>query len=137
DVSILYKIFRLGNVWMLITGTGVMAAVWFFLPGIYPLLFGYEYEGAISLLMVLALAIPFRFLASSAGAMLVTKDNMRVKVKLMAFCAVANVVLNLMLIPLFGALGCAIATVLTEALNMIIYLLYVYKLNVFFRNHSG
>lgn len=131
NIEELYKIYKTGNFFMLATGVLVMFIVWLGSPTFLPILFDYTYRDSIDILMVLAIAIPFRFVASSAGAILVTRQNMRIKVKLMGFCAIANVILNLILIPRYGYFGCALATVLTEFLNMAIYIIYVRKLRIF------
>jgi O-antigen/teichoic acid export membrane protein len=133
DIAGLYRVYRTGNLWMMIFGLSIMVMVWLISPIIFPLLFGPEYKDAVPLLMILAFAIPFRFLASSAGAMLVTRDNIQIKVRLMGAGAVVNVVLNLVLIPHYGPVGAAVATVLTEACTMALYFLYIRKLNLFGR----
>jgi len=74
--------------------------------------------------MILSISTPFRFVATSVGAVLTTRNHMRVKVRLMGAGALANIVLNFSLIPVFGAVGAAIATVITEVLIMLMYFWY-------------
>jgi len=69
----------------------------------------------VALVMILAVAAPFRFLASSAGAMLSIRNHIRIKVRLMSMAAALNIVLNLFLISHYSVVGAALATVATEA----------------------
>lgn len=117
----LINAYRIGNVGM--SGLGIIAMVmlWLLAPLLVPFIFGEAYDSAVTLLMILAAAIPFRFFASSAGAMLVTGDGIKIKVKLMGLAAGLNVILNLAFIPKFGIEGAAIATVITELFLAIMY----------------
>jgi len=123
DTDRLHRTYRVGNLAMLVMGVGGMVALWVGVPPLLPWLFGNEYREAISLLMILAVAAPFRFLASSAGSVLATRDYMRTKVKLMGLVALVNVVLNILFIPTHGASGAAVATVLSDALLCVLYIL--------------
>ena len=123
DPDRLNRTYRLGNTAMLALGVGAMIALWAAVPPLLPWLFGDEYRPAISLLMILAIAAPIRFLASSAGSVLSTRDYMRAKVHLMGLAALVNVLLNLLLIPHYGATGAAIATVLSDALLCTLYIM--------------
>ena len=123
DVEKLHQTYRVGNLIMLLLGSGAMMMLWLLAPLVLPWMFGDDYLGAVPLLMILAIAAPFRFLASSAGAMLVTRNHIRHKVFLMGGAAIFNIVLNFALIPQYGAKGAAASTVMTEALVMGMYLL--------------
>lgn len=125
-----YHTYRVGNVFMLGLGVVAMLGLWGVVPWAIPMLFGVEYQGAILLLMILSLAAPIRFLATSVGATLVTQDHMKRKVKYMGTVAVLNIILNLSLIPIFGGVGAAIATVMSELALLIIYIISV-RNNVF------
>lgn len=126
----LYKTFRVGNIIMLGLGIVAMLLLWVVVPWVVPLLFGVEYKNTIPLLMILSLAAPVRFLATSVGAMLTTKEYMQKKVKYMGVVAILNIMLNIMLIPTFSAHGAAVATVISEFVLLIIYWFSV-KANVF------
>lgn len=116
-----YDTYRKGNVAMLLSGLGILLGVvalsWYFIP----LLFGQEYRPSVILLNILALTIPFSFLAYSYGATLLTADHMRLKVKLMGIVAIFNCLLNVILIPGYGAAGAAVATVLSNILLVFLY----------------
>ncbi|MFH7326593.1 flippase [Desulfurivibrio sp. C05AmB] len=121
DVDKLRQAYRKGNLAMLVLGVAAMLLLWVLAPQMLPWLFGEQYLAAISLLIILAVAIPFRFVASGAGAVLTTRNYIRTKVLLMGTAAVFNVVLNLLLIPFYGAKGAAIATVITEFTVLLMY----------------
>ncbi len=127
-----YHTYRAGNIYMLGLGVVVMLGIWIVIPWAIPVLFGAEYQDAVLLLMILSLAAPIRFLATSVGATLVTQDHMQRKVKYMGTVAALNIILNLALIPIFGGVGAAVATVTSELVLLIIYFISV-RSNVFTR----
>ena len=110
---------------MAVIGLAAMVAVMIVGPYAIPHLFGAAFAKSSGPLQILAFAIPVRFVATSVGAMLVTQDNMRKKVGYMGAVGVINVILNLILIPHYSALGAAIATVASEAILLSIYWLSV------------
>lgn len=130
DRALFYKVYRQGNVAMFILGLLAMVLIWLLLPIAIPLLFGDKYKEAITLLNILAISAPILFVASSVGATLVTQEHMKTKVKLMGLVAIVNILLNLALIPLYGAGGAAFATVISNLILLIIYYVSV-KLYVF------
>jgi len=125
-----YAAYKDGNLLMLLSGCIVMFMLLYLSDKIVPLIFGAEYTESVDIVKVLAVSIPFYFIAYSVGATLVTKNNMLTKVKVMAFVAIFNVVTNGLLIPFWGAIGAAIATLLSNMLLMCIYF-YFAKSKVF------
>ena len=79
-----------------------------------PIVFGEAYRGVIPILMVLSLCAPVRFLSTAVGAALLTEDHMRYRVIAMLVATIAVVGLNAALIPAFGGMGAAVATVTGE-----------------------
>jgi len=116
-----------GGTVMLALGVLAMIAIWVGADWGISFLFGEAYAEAAYLINVLAICIPFQFLASSTGAMLVTYENMKRKVICMGFVAVINIALNCVLIPWQGALGAAVSTVLSSILLFLIYYFLVRK----------
>ena len=116
-------VFRTGNGSMLLLGLIALLGLALAAPRAVPWLFGPQYAPAGALLLVLALAVPARFLSTSVGGVLVTRQHMRRKVLYMGAVAVFNVGLNLLLIPPFGYYGAAVATLLSEILLLALYLL--------------
>jgi hypothetical protein len=122
DVSKLKTVHRHGTFYMALLGVVAMVVIWGFAPLVVPRVFGNDYEDAVLLLMVLSLATPFRFVALSADAVLTTQHFIASKVRFMGIAALANVVLNLILIPIYGSVGAAIATVATEAFLAVVFI---------------
>ena len=116
-----YYIYRIGNIWMLGSGLGTMLILWIIVPWAIPFLFGPEYHDAIMLLIILSSAVPVRFLATSIGSTLVTQDHMRKKVKYMGIVALLNIMLNIILIPVFGVIGAAITTIFSDIVLLLLY----------------
>ena len=114
-------VYRKGNILMLVLGIMAMLAIWGMAPSLMPILFGREYAGATSLLNILAVCAPLLFVASSIGVTLVTQEKMKKKVKYMGVVAMLNIILNVALIPAFGAIGAATATVLSNIVLVVIY----------------
>lgn len=130
--ELFYNVYKKGNLLMLAIGIIVMIGIliasdWF----IYNL-FGSKYEQSISLLKVLSINIPILFIASSVGAVLVTQEHMKLKVKIMGAVALMNVVLNMLIIPKFGALGAACTTIISNVILLVFY--YITAQKVVFKN---
>lgn len=117
------QIYLFGNRLMLVFGLVAMVLIWALGPVVLRIAFGTAFPGSETVLSVLAMAVPVRFVATSVGSILSTRDFMRVKVKLMAATAAFNVGLNLALIPKYGILGAAASTVACDALLLMLYFL--------------
>lgn len=125
DRSRFLQVYRIGNGSMLLIGgvtTGVMLLI---VPFLIPTLFGTAYKSAIGLLSILAFCAPVRFLSTSVGATLVTQEHMRRKIFYMGSVALVNLALNLLLIPLYAAIGAAISTLISEIALLAFYLIAV------------
>ena len=121
DLPMLRQVYRKGNRIMAVAGLLAMLFVMMLGPYAIPLLFGVAFVESAVPMKILSIAIPLRFVATSVGAMLVTRDNMKRKVGYMGTVAVINVMLNLILIPNYGVIGAAAATVTSEAMLLLIY----------------
>jgi O-antigen/teichoic acid export membrane protein len=109
-----WAVYRRGNVLMLLLGAGVGVAIAVVSPWVVPVVFGREYVEVVSVLGVLALCAPVRYLSSAMGSALLTEGHMRFRVYAMAMATLVAVALNALLIPAFGVLGAAWATVAAE-----------------------
>lgn len=114
-----WLVYRRGNVIMLALGLAVGAALVLLGPWLVPLVFGEAYRRVAAILTVLALCPPIRFLSTAMGSALLTEDHMRFRVYAMAFATVAAVAGNVLLIPTFGEMGAAWATVAAEAVLLL------------------
>lgn len=123
-----FQIYRQGNTTMLILGLLAMLAIWLLAPWGINFLFGQKYHQAVGLLMVLAVSVPILFVASSVGSTLVTQTHMKSKVKCMGTVAGINIILNILLIPHYGAYGAAASTIISNIALLLIYFFYAEKI---------
>lgn len=84
------------------------------------ILYGEEYLGATVPLRIICWYTPFFYLVSARNAWMIAKNKQRYLTYLCGGSAVANVVLNFVFIPLWGASGAALASLLTQMLAITI-----------------
>ena len=77
------------------------------------LFFGMRYEESVKLLRILSIGIPFYYLAFFYGAYLTTQNLLKNKIKYMFITAVLNITLNLIFIPVYGAIGASYSTIIS------------------------
>lgn len=109
-----WLVYRKGNIAMLLLGLLVGASIVVFSPVVVPVVFGEAYRDVTGILLVLSVCAPLRFLSTAVSAALLTEDHMRYRVVAMAIATVAVIALNALVIPRFGAMGAAVATVAGE-----------------------
>ena len=78
------------------------------------LIFDAEYKNSIIALQILVWSSVFIFLSSALARLLESSNRQLTITKITAINALANVILNLILIPKFSYIGASIATVITE-----------------------
>ena len=109
-----FKVFiRKGGIRLFVSGVFVMFIIWYMGEYVIQFALGDAYYPSVALLMVMSLAIPFRYLAVHLGSVLCTRDLIWTNLKISGFTALLNVVLNFLLIPQYGGEGAAIATVVS------------------------
>jgi len=100
-------------------------------PEIILTIYGRQFENSILPLKISIFGLVFMFLYFPVGALLNATDRQKVNTVFMGFTMVANIVLNIFLIPHFGAVGASIATLFTNAflwLGTLIVALRIIKL---------
>lgn len=106
-----WHVYHRGIVSMLALGLAVGAALWLVMPHVVPLVFGDAYRKVVSILMVLALCPPIRFLSTAVGSVLLTGTHMYYKVLMMGLAALVTIALDLLLIPAYDEFGAAYAII--------------------------
>ena len=116
DRAKFWLVYRKGNLAMLLSGLLISAAMVVLAPWLVPIAFGEKYRPVVKILMVLALCPPIRFLYTSVSSALLSETHMRYRVYAMAMAALVAVLFNVLLIPHYGELGAAVATVISETM---------------------
>lgn len=91
------------------------------------LIYGTEYTPSIIALQILIWVIVFMFINNLSYNLLGSVNRQLMGVKIFAFGAVINIILNLLLIPKFSYIGSSFATVITELLMLPIFLYILLK----------
>lgn len=108
----------------------VFVSVIFFIfsPLIIKILYGNQYLPAVNPLRIVTWYTAFSYLGVARNAWIVCKKRQKYLKYLYALAAVANIFLNLIFIPLFGASGAAIASLISQILTSIVLPLFLKEL---------
>ena len=87
--------------------------------------FGDEFVAGFPVLTVLLAAQIVNALAGSVGYIMAMTGHQKESARVIGICAVVNVVLNLVFIPIWGAIGAAITSVITTIMWNVILVLYI------------
>lgn len=105
----------------------IVAGLIFLSPYFFPLIFGEEYSASVLPLQILTI---YLFLSANSiflGNLLDYTGRAKKRAFNISFCILANIVLNLILIPIYGAVGAAFATSISYMPYFILNLLEVRK----------
>ncbi len=83
---------------------------------IIPTVFGPKYNDSITVLRILYLSVPLLYVSTVGGLLARSIFLERKTIKIMLICAITNIALNLMVIPIWSASGAACATVISEVI---------------------
>lgn len=100
--------------------------------GLISLVFGAQYIEAVTALQVLIWSIVVAWIRSVVQMGLIARDRQGFVLQTSAWSALVNLGFNLLLIPRYGMLGAAIATLATETLRTVIALVYSARLGLSF-----
>ena len=91
-----------------------------------PWFLGAGYEGVISVMMFISPIVLFNSLSSVSGLQYLTATN-QTKILTISYIlgAIADIIINYFLIPIYGAIGAAIGTVAAEFLIFLIQYIYI------------
>jgi len=99
-----------------------------FAPEIIKLAFGDEFAESSKMLILLSIIIIFRFSMYTYTAILSSSNLNHIKLFTSLVCTVTNIVLNYILIPVYGVYGAIVATIVTELLLVISFKISSYKI---------
>jgi O-antigen/teichoic acid export membrane protein len=127
DRERLLKTYHYGNGMMLLLGCLSTLSIIILSPIMIPILFGQDMSEASAVLIFISLSIPFRFVAFSLGAFLLTGDHIKRKIAIMGFVAVVSVLLNIILIPAYQLNGAVVSAIISDIMIFVLYLWANYK----------
>lgn len=91
-----------------------------FAPLIVKILYGEDYAGAVDPLRIITWYTAFSYLGVARNAWIVCKGRQKYLKYIYFLAAISNVGLNLIFIPLFGASGAAVASLIAQVLTSLI-----------------
>lgn len=97
-----------------------------FSPLIIQILYGAEYEQSVGILRLAVWYTTFSYLGSARTVWILAEEKHKILWRTNLYGAIGNVLLNFALIPLFGAIGAAVASLLTQFITNVV-LGYVIK----------
>ncbi|MEN1944770.1 hypothetical protein WCE55_13080 [Luteimonas sp. MJ293] len=107
---------RLGSALMFLAGLLMASFIYFFAHDFVRLVFGEGYSSGVLVLQTLALAIPFKYAASSVGSVLTSGHLLRSKLLIMGATAAVYLPTCYILSSIYGLPGAATATILAEVM---------------------
>lgn len=116
------RFYRILNKIMVLFGFFASAIILLFSKEIIYIIFGSEEITSSILLSIMIIAVPFRFLVVSVGAILTTDNLIRDRIKIQSKIAILNIGSNALFVPIYGAIAAAILMVLTDILLMMGYI---------------
>jgi O-antigen/teichoic acid export membrane protein len=122
------RVYRNSLRWMLLLGTSIVVGTLLFAALGLRILYGQAYAEAVPVLRVLSPALLFIFINYALTHFLVALRGQKWNAIFAGVCIGINVLLNFLLIPRWGGIGAAAATVVTEATLFVLCFIAVRKL---------
>jgi O-antigen/teichoic acid export membrane protein len=108
----------------LVFGTGIFM----FSKPMISLLYGAQYQNSIIIMQVLAVVIFLRFLGAGYALFITVVEGQKYRAIGVSLSVVVSIILNIILIPKLGAVGAAIASLITHVVLNSIYFYFSVKL---------
>ncbi|WP_281909902.1 oligosaccharide flippase family protein [Massilia varians] len=121
------RVYRFGNICMLVLGTITLLAVALVGPWLIVKLLGVTYAKTATLLPWMSICAPLRFLAMSAGSVLVTQNNISRKTAIMSVAILCNAFFYVIIVPVYGVVGAIISSIISDLILLILYFTAVRK----------
>ncbi|MEW5843888.1 MAG: flippase [Bacteroidota bacterium] len=100
--------------WMLSLGAFSAMIIFLFADQIVEIVYGGKFEGSVLLMRILSFNIFLVFLNMTYGSPLIAWNKQKLFFYPIAAAAIGNIILNILLIPRYHALGAAVATISSE-----------------------
>jgi len=113
--------------YMVLISLPLASLLTFYATDILQLFYGAKYVQSAGILQILGWTVVLLFACNLQNALIQAQNYVQVQVFVYGISSVLNIVLNYFLIPLQGALGASIATLLCELFNFSIFSLFLFK----------
>jgi O-antigen/teichoic acid export membrane protein len=113
--------------YMLILGLAVSTGIFSLSENIVSLLYGPEYKETAIVLAILSGYLFLRFINVISGFTLSSINRQDSRIFSQGTAALTNIILNFILIPMYGFIGAAVATLITEIIFFSTYLSFIFK----------
>lgn len=127
DMDGLKSLYQSVSKWIMLTVLPMTIYFVVFPSGILRILYGREYTEGNVALIILAVGVSINLLQGTSGNILIGGGYTKLNFLAEFFTAVANVILNIILIPVYGILGAAIATSISYLLRNVCFVVFIYK----------
>ena len=113
--------------YMVILGLPTAAGIYFLSDKIILFLYGRQYLASATALSILSGYLFLKFINPMTGFTLIAIDKQSSRLFGQGAAALINIVLNFVLIPAYGFIGAAVATLITEIIFFILYTSFIIK----------
>jgi len=127
DLRGLEPLFKSTSKWNFLIVLPIFLFILIFPKEILTILYGSNYTGGYLALIILSLGIAANDFAGTSATILVAGGHTRLNLACEIIAGLTNVVLNIVLIPIYGIVGAAIATGISFLTRNISSLIFVYK----------
>ncbi|MFM0314258.1 glycosyltransferase [Paraburkholderia nemoris] len=110
----LERMYRDGNKWMFASGVVLAGIAALLAPVVIPLVFGRQYEQSVSVVVLMTLSTPFRFLTVSASSVMTTRNLIRVRNRCAFAALLFSVIAGVIGVSFAGIVGAAVASIAGE-----------------------
>ena len=130
DESLLNFAYRKSLAYMLVIGLPASIGIWVYSDKIISIIYGAGYEGSVLALQILCWFVFLRFVNIIPGTVLSSINRQSSRTICQASIALINIALNLFLIPKYGFVGAAYATIISEAFFIAFYAYFTSKYGI-------
>lgn len=120
-------VLKRGFRYMLLISLPLASLLTFYARDLLYLFFGQKYLQSTVILQTLGWTTVFLFASNLQAGLIQARNYVRIQVMVFGFSSILNVVLNYYLIPVQGALGSALATLICECFNFLAFTGFLYK----------
>ena len=132
DIQQAKKLFYQFFIFYSIYSVLIIVFIIFFTKEIINFTYGSDYFDAVKILFFLILALPFISINRLINYSMIALDKQKIYMYYTIYASILNITVNFFLIPIYGALGAVVATIITEFFVFLIGLIYV--INFFHSN---